>query len=100
MIPLQHGLIVAAVLFACGFLSLIVRRNILFMLISIEIMINAANLALILAGSYWKQVDGQIMYILSISLAAVETGIGLAFLIQIYRHYQTINIDTASEMQG
>ena len=72
MIPLQHGLILAAVLFVLGLTSLVLRRNLLFMLIGLEIMINAAALALVVAGSYWGQADGQVMYILAISLAAAE----------------------------
>lgn len=70
MIPLTHGLILAAILFVLGLTGLVIRRNLLFMLISLEIMINAAALAFVVAGSYWGQADGQIMYILAISLAA------------------------------
>lgn len=72
MIPLQHGLILAAVLFVLGFTCLVLRRNLLFMLIGLEIMINSAALAFVVGGSYWGQTDGQIMYILAISLAAAE----------------------------
>lgn len=76
MIPLTHGLILAAILFVLGLTGLVIRRNLLFMLISTEIMINAAALAFVVAGSYWGQADGQIMYILAISLAAAEASIG------------------------
>ncbi|CAJ0992056.1 NADH-quinone oxidoreductase subunit NuoK [Pantoea sp. Nvir] len=100
MIPLQHGLILATVLFILGLTSLVLRRNLLFMLISLEIMINAAAMALVVAGSYWVQPDGQVMYILAISLAAAEASIGLALLFQLHRQRQTLNIDTVSEMHG
>ncbi|KMV73164.1 NADH-quinone oxidoreductase subunit NuoK [Rosenbergiella epipactidis] len=100
MIPLQHGLILAAILFVMGFTSIILRRNLLFMLIGLEIMINAAALALVVAGSYWGQADGQVMYILAISLAAAEASIGLALLLQLHRRRQTLNIDSVSEMRG
>ncbi|MBT0720531.1 NADH-quinone oxidoreductase subunit NuoK [Tatumella sp. TA1] len=100
MIPLQHGLILAAILFVMGFASIILRRNLLFMLIGLEIMINAAALALVVAGSYWGQADGQVMYILAISLAAAEASIGLALLLQLHRRRQTLNIDSVSEMRG
>lgn len=100
MIPLQHGLILAALLFVMGFVSLLVRRNLLFMLIGLEIMINAAALALVVSGSYWGQADGQVMYILAISLAAAEASIGLALLLQLHRRRQTLNIDSVSEMRG
>ncbi|MCC8380517.1 MULTISPECIES: NADH-quinone oxidoreductase subunit NuoK [Xenorhabdus] len=100
MIPLEHGLILAAILFALGFTCLIIRRNLLFMLIGLEIMINASALAFIVAGSYWLQPDGQVMYILAITLAAAEASIGLALLLQLYRRRQNLNIDIVSEMRG
>lgn len=100
MIPLEHGLLLAAILFVLGLTGLIIRRNLLFMLISLEIMVNAAALAFVVAGSYWNQPDGQVMYILAISLAAAEASIGLALLLQLYRRRQTLNIDTISEMRG
>lgn len=100
MIPLQHGLILAAILFALGVTGLLIRRNLFFILISLEVMINAGALAFIVAGSYWNQADGQVMYILAISMAAAEASIGLAFLLQLYRRYQTLNLDSLSEMNG
>lgn len=60
MIPLQHGLILAAILFVLGLTGLVIRRNLLFMLIGLEIMINASALAFVVAGSYWGQTDGQV----------------------------------------
>ncbi|STV14142.1 NADH-ubiquinone oxidoreductase subunit J [Klebsiella pneumoniae] len=100
MIPLTHGLILAAILFVLGLTGLVIRRNLLFMLISLEIMINAAALAFVVAGSYWGQADGQIMYILAISLAAAEASIGLALLLQLHRRRQNLNIDSVSELRG
>ncbi|AAO26886.1 NADH dehydrogenase I chain K [Buchnera aphidicola str. Bp (Baizongia pistaciae)] len=100
MIPLSHGLILAFFLFSLGFVSLVMHKNILFMLISLEIMINSAALALVVVGNYWNQVDGQIMYILILTLGASESSIGLALLIQCYRHFKTLNIDKLSEMNG
>lgn len=100
MIPLQHGLILADILFVLGLTCVVIRRNFLFMLIGLEIMINAAALAFVVAGSYWGQADGQVMYILAISLAAAEASIGLALLLQLQRRSQTLNIDKVSEMRG
>jgi len=99
-IPLEHGLIVAAILFALGLTGVMVRRNILFMLISLEIMMNAAALAFVLAGSRWMQADGQIMFIMILTLAAAEASIGLAIMLQLYKRKHTLDIDTASEMHG
>ena len=99
-IPLEHGLAVAAILFCLGLVGLMVRRNILFMLMSLEIMMNAAGLAFIVAGSRWGQADGQIMFILVITLAAAEAAVGLAILLQLYRRFNTLDVDAASEMHG
>ena len=99
-IPLEHGLAIAAVLFCLGLLGLMVRRNILFMLMSLEVMMNAAGLAFVVAGSRWEQPDGQIMFILVITLAAAEAAIGLAILLQLYRRFNTLDVDAASEMRG
>ena len=99
-IPLTHGLLLASILFVMGLAGVIVRRNILFMLMSLEIMMNAAALAFIVAGSRWGQADGQVMFILILSLAAAEASIGLALIIQVYRRYQTLDIDQVSEMRG
>ena len=99
-IPLEHGLALAGVLFCLGLAGLMVRRNILFVLMSLEIMMNAAGLAFIVAGSRWAQADGQVMFILVITLAAAEAAVGLAILLQLYRRFHTLDIDAASEMRG
>ncbi len=99
-IPMEHGLAVAAVLFALGLIGLLVRRNILFVLMCIEVMMNSAALAFIVAGSRWAQPDGQIMFILVLSLAASEASVGLALVFQLYRRFHTLDIDVASDMKG
>lgn len=99
-IPMEHGLALAGTLFSLGLVGLMVRRNILFVLMSLEIMMNAAALAFVVAGARWLQADGQIMYILVITLAAAEASIGLAILLQLYRRFNTLDIDAASEMHG
>ncbi|NLD15071.1 MAG: NADH-quinone oxidoreductase subunit NuoK [Gammaproteobacteria bacterium] len=99
-IPMEHGLALAAVLFCLGLTGLMTRRNILYVLMSLEIMMNAAALAFIVAGSRWEQADGQVMFILVITLAAAEASIGLAILLQLYRRFKTLDIDAASEMRG
>ena len=99
-IPMEHGLAVAAVLFSLGLTGLMVRRNILYILMSLEIMMNAAALAFVVAGARWEQADGQVMFIMVITLAAAEASIGLAILLQLYRRFRTLDIDAASEMRG
>lgn len=99
-ISMEHGLALAGVLFALGLLGLLVRRNILFMLMSLEIMMNSAALAFVVAGSRWMQPDGQIMFMLIITLAACEACVGLALLMQLYRRFGTLDVDAASQMKG
>lgn len=99
-IPLEHGLILAVILFVIGLCGVMVRRNFLFMLMSLEIMMNAAALAFVVAGSRWVNADGQIMFILILTLAAAEVSIGLAILLQFYHKRGHLNVDSASEMKG
>lgn len=99
-VPMEHGLLLAALLFSLGLCGVMVRRNILFVLMSLEVMLNAAALAFVVAGSRWVQPDGQIMFILIITLAAAEACIGLALLFQLYRRFQTLDVDSVSEMRG
>jgi NADH-quinone oxidoreductase subunit K len=97
---LQFALMLAGVLFSLGLLGVLVRRNLLFVLMSIEIMINAAGLAFVAAGSRWAQSDGQVMFLMILTLAAAETSVGLAMLIQLHRRFRTLDTDAASEMRG
>ena len=77
-IPMDQALILAGVLFGLGLIGVLVRRNILFMLLSIEIMLNASALAFVVAGSRWAQPDGQVMFIFILTMAASEVAVGLA----------------------
>lgn len=97
---LQFTLLLAGILFSLGLLGVLVRRNLLFVLMSIEIMINAAGLAFVAAGSRWAQPDGQVMFLMVLTLAAAETSVGLAMLLQLHRLFRTLDTDAASEMRG
>jgi NADH-quinone oxidoreductase subunit K len=99
-IPMDHGILLAAVLFAIGAAGVLVRRNVLFVLMSLEVMLNAAGLAFIVGGAHWAQPDGQIMFILILSLAGAEVSVGLALILQLHRRFNTVDIDAASEMKG
>ncbi|MCW5197657.1 NADH-quinone oxidoreductase subunit NuoK [Buchnera aphidicola] len=99
MITIFSGLILSIFLFFLGFICLIVKRNLLYILIGLEIMINSLALMMVFIGNYWKQVDGQIMYIFIITIAASEASIGLAFLINIYKYKNTLDINVLSEMK-
>ena len=99
-IPMEHGLLLAALLFSLGFIGLLIRRNILFVLMCLEIMLNATGLAFVVASSRWHQPDGQIMFLMILTLAAAEVSIGLALIIQLYKRYQTLDMDILSQLKG
>ena len=96
---IEMGLVLAAVLFALGTAGLLARRNLLMILVSIEIMLNAAGLAFVAAGSAWDQADGQVMFIFILSVAASEVAIGLALVLQLNHHYHSVDADAASRMK-
>ena len=99
-IPVEAGLLLAGTLFMLGLLSVLIRRNIIFMLISVEIMLNAAGLAFIVAGAKWAQADGQIMFVFILTMAAAEVSVGLALILQIYHQLKTLDSDAANKMKG
>ena len=99
-IPMEHGLILAAILFSLGLAGVLVRRNILFMLLSLEIMLNAAGLAFIVAGARWGQADGQVMFIFILTLAAAEVAVGLALVLNFYHHFRSLDARKASTLKG
>lgn len=99
-IPLDHVLMVAAVLFALGVAGVLVRRNIVFMLMSLEIVLNACGLAFVAAGARWEQPDGQVFFILILTLAAAEVAVGLALILQVFKHFRTLDMDEVRRMKG
>src|SRR5688500_4047905 len=99
-IPMEHGLLLAGVLFALGLTGLLVRRNVMFMLMSVEIMLNAAGLAFVVAGAKWQQADGQVMFMFILAMAAAEVAVGLALILQMYHQVKTLDVDAASIMRG
>src|SRR5215472_13548713 len=95
-----HVLNLAVILFALGLIGLLTRRNLIFTLMSVEVMLNAAGLAFV-AGSYrWGHPDGQVMFLFILAMAAAEVSVGLALLLQFHRREPTLDSDTASEMKG
>ena len=99
-VPLEHGLLLAATLFMLGLAGVLIRRNAIFVLLSLEIMLNAAGLAFIVAGSRWGQADGQVMFIFILMMAGAEVSVGLALVLQLYRHLHTVDLDAANRMRG
>ena len=99
-IPMEYGLILAGILFVLGTIGVLVRRNVIFMLLSLEIMFNAAGLAFVVAGSRWGQPDGQVMFVFILTMAAAEVSVGLALILQIYSKFKSLDADAASKMRG
>ena len=99
-IGVTHGLIVAGLLFGLGLLGVLVRRNIIFILMSIEVMLNAAGLAFVVAGSRWHQADGQVMFLFILAMAAAEVAVGPALVLLLYRSFGTLDADAAATMRG
>lgn len=99
-LPMEHGLALAGVLFALGLAGLLVRRNVVFMLMAVEVMLNAAGLAFVVAGSRWQATDGQVMFLFILAMAAAEVAIGLALVLQIHRQLKTLDADAASTLGG
>lgn len=99
-VSMETGLLLAGILFILGLIGLLVRRNIIFMLMSIEIMLNSAGLAFIVGASRWVQPDGQVMFIFILVMAAAEVSVGLALIIQLYQKFKTLDTDAIDEMKG
>lgn len=99
-VPMEYGLILAAILFLLGLMGALVRKNLIFMLLSVEIMLNAAGLAFIVAGARWAEPDGQVMFIFILSMAAAEVAIGLAIVLRIYHRFKTLDSDAVNKMKG
>jgi NADH-quinone oxidoreductase subunit K len=90
----------AGILFSLGLASLLVRRNLIFVLMSLEVMLNAAGLAFVVAGSRWHQADGQVVFMFILAMAAAEVAVGLGLVVQIYRRFKSLDVDELSEMRG
>jgi NADH-quinone oxidoreductase subunit K len=98
--PLDQGLLLAAILFALGLAGVLVRRNLLFMLMSLEVMLNAAGVAFVVAGARWAAPDGQIMFILVLTFAATEVSVGLALILLMHRRIITLDADAGDHLRG
>jgi NADH-quinone oxidoreductase subunit K len=99
-VPTDLGLGLAGLLFMLGLAGVLARRNVIFILMSIEIMLNAAGLAFVVAGARWHQADGQVMFFFILAMAAAEVSVGLALVLRLYRQWGTLDVDVASSMRG
>ena len=98
-VGLEHYLIVSALLFSLGMLGVIMRRNLLVIYMSLELMLNAANLALVAFSRFNNNLDGQVMVFFIITVAAAEVAVGLALIVALYRKRQTAHVEDLASLK-
>lgn len=99
LIPLEYYLILSALLFTVGVVGVLVRRNAIIIFMSIELMLNAANLTLVAFSVYLQELSGQIFVILVMTVAAAEAAVGLAIVVMIFRNKESVNVDDFNIMK-
>jgi len=99
MVPLNHYLVLSAILFAIGTAGVFLRRNLITIMLSIEIMLNAVNLMFVAIGRYAGTVDGQIITFFVMTVAAAEAAVGLAIVIALFRHRETLSPDAYTALK-
>jgi len=99
-IPLSYSLILSAVLFTIGVAGVLVRRNALVIFMSIELMLNAANLAFVAFARQMQSVDGQVLVFFVMTVAAAEVAIGLAIIVNLFRLRETVFVDEVNLLKG
>jgi NADH-quinone oxidoreductase subunit K len=100
MVPVEYYIILSAVLFSIGVTGVLIRRNALIIFMSIELMLNAANLAIVAFSSVLKSFSGQIFVFFVIAVAAAEVAVGLALIVEIFKSKRSIDVDQMSSLKG
>ncbi len=100
MVPVNYYIILSAILFTIGVVGVLVRRNALIIFMSIELMLNAANLAFVAFGSVIRSFSGQIFVFFVIAVAAAEVAVGLALIVEIFKSKRSIDVDQMSSLKG
>jgi NADH-quinone oxidoreductase subunit K len=98
-IPPNEGLLLAAILFLLGLIGVMTRRNIIYILMCIEIMLNACGLAFVSAGAKWMQADGQVMFIFILAMAAAEVSVGLALILQMHNQHKSVDVNVLNQLK-
>jgi NADH-quinone oxidoreductase subunit K len=93
-------MLLAAILFGLGLAGVLARRNVIFILMSLEVMLNGAGLAFVAAGARWGQADGQVMYLFTLATAAAEVAVGLALALRMFRLLKSLDADLARRLRG
>ncbi|MBZ0156386.1 MAG: NADH-quinone oxidoreductase subunit NuoK [Alphaproteobacteria bacterium] len=100
MVPLEWYIGLSTVIFIIGVVGFLIRRNILIMLMSIELMLNSVNISLVAFSHYLQDLRGQVLVFFIITVAAAEAAIGLAILIALFRNKEAVHTDEMTEMKG
>lgn len=100
MVPINYYIILSAVLFTIGALGVLIRRNALIIFMSVELMLNAANLAMVAFSSVLNEFSGQIFVFFVIAVAAAEVAVGLALIVEIFKSKRSIDVDQMNSMKG
>jgi NADH-quinone oxidoreductase subunit K len=100
MVPVNYYIILSAVLFTIGVVGVLTRRNSLIIFMSIELMLNAANLAFVAFSSVIRSFSGQIFVFFVIAVAAAEVAVGLALIVEIFKSKRSIDVDQMSSLKG
>lgn len=93
MVPLSFYLVLSTILFACGVAGFLVKRNIITVFMSIELMLNAVNLSFVTFAAHWHAIQGQVFVFFVMVVAAAEAAVGLAIIIAVFRTRETLNVD-------
>ena len=96
MVPIEHALALSGILFAIGTVGAITRRNLIVVLMSIELMLNAVNVSLVAFSRLWGSLDGQIFVLMVIVVAAAEVAVGLGIVISLFRNRESVNVEDVS----
>lgn len=99
MVPLSYYLILGALLFSVGALGVILKRNLITMFMSVELMLNSANLTFLAFAREWNQVSGQVLVFFVMVVAAAEAAVGLAIIIATYKNRATVNADETASLR-
>jgi NADH-quinone oxidoreductase subunit K len=100
MVPISYYIVLSAILFTIGALGVLIRRNALIIFMSVELMLNAANLAMVAFGSVLQTFSGQIFVFFVIAVAAAEVAVGLALIVEIFKSKRSIDVDQMSSLKG
>jgi NADH-quinone oxidoreductase subunit K len=100
MVPVYYYLGLAIILFTIGALGVLIRRNAIVIFMSVELMLNAANLVFVAYARYWQSMNGQIFVFFIMTVAAAEVAIGLALIVTIFRTKDSIDVDQISSLKG